>query len=89
MNSIAETCMHVFVWCCRVRHRRGYGVHSPYAYNLIKQVFFETETFYAYEELLAYGRARTQFLADQNRPSDVAPGQRGAATAYLGMRAAT
>ena len=68
MNSIAETCMHVFVWCCRVRHRRGYGVHSPYAYNLIKQVFFETETFYAYEELQhTVGRGRSFWQTKTDR----------------------
>ena len=60
--------MHAFVWCCRVRHRRGYGVHSPYAYNLIKQVFFETETFYAYEELqhtVGRGRSFWQIKTDR------------------------
>lgn len=68
MNSIAETCMHAFVWCCRVRHRRGYGVHSPYAYNLIKQVFFETETFYAYEELQhTVGRGRSFWQTKTDR----------------------
>lgn len=60
MNCIAESCLHAWVWCCRVRHRRGYGVHSPYAYNLIKQVFFETGPFYAYEELQhTVGRGRS------------------------------
>jgi len=60
--------MHAFVWCCRVRHRRGYGVHSPYAYNLIKQVFFETETFYAYEELQhTVGRGRSFWQAKTDR----------------------
>lgn len=58
--SVTESLRHVLVWCRRVRQRRGYGVHSPYAYNLIKQVFFETGTFYAYDGLeRALGHSRT------------------------------
>jgi hypothetical protein len=42
---------HCWIWCCRFRHRRGYGVHSPFAYNLIKTVFYERGNYYAYPRL--------------------------------------
>lgn len=41
------------VWLLRFRHRRGYGVHSPFAYRFITEVVYERELFYAYEELMA------------------------------------
>ena len=42
-----------FVWICRLPHRRGYGVHSPFAFNLIRDVIFETGEYYAYAPLRA------------------------------------
>lgn len=42
---------NAWVWCKRIRHRRGYGVHSPFAFNLITWVIYEKLPFYAYSEL--------------------------------------
>ena len=38
-------------WCRRIRHRKGYGVHSPSDYFLITSVIYEKLPFYAYQEL--------------------------------------
>ncbi|MCF0199548.1 MAG: hypothetical protein HUK02_09535, partial [Bacteroidaceae bacterium] len=41
------------IWLCRLRHRCGYGVHSPFAFQLVTQVLYEQahHDFYAYEWL--------------------------------------
>lgn len=40
-----------FIWLYRIRHRCGYGVHSPFAFCFITEVIYETTSFYAYMEL--------------------------------------
>ena len=35
----------------RVRYKKGFGVHSPYAFSLITQVINENMHFYAYDEI--------------------------------------
>ncbi len=42
-----------FVWLCRFRHRCGYGVHSPFAFNFITNVIYERAPYYKYEGLRA------------------------------------
>lgn len=41
-----------FIWLRRFRHRRGYGVHSPFAFNFITNVIYERTPYYKYDELL-------------------------------------
>ena len=41
------------VWLRRFRHRRGYGVHSPFAFAFITGVVLERLPYYAYAELAA------------------------------------
>jgi hypothetical protein len=36
---------------CRISHRKGYGIHSPFAFNLVTGVIYERGQYYAYEEL--------------------------------------
>ncbi len=38
-------------WVRRFRHRRGYGIHSPFAFNLVTRVVYEEGEFYAYAPL--------------------------------------
>ncbi|MBQ8192346.1 MAG: hypothetical protein IJZ45_11435, partial [Bacteroidaceae bacterium] len=52
MNLI-QTLKHPWVWLCRFRHRCGYGVHSPFAFNLITQVIYQRTPYYGYAELRA------------------------------------
>ena len=42
---------HPFVWLMRFRKRKGYGVHSPFAFNFITDVIDATHPYYAYHEL--------------------------------------
>lgn len=39
------------VWLARFRHRKGYGVHSPFAFRFITDVIYEQQPYYAYKEL--------------------------------------
>ena len=39
------------VWLWRFRHRRGYGVHSPFAFDFITNVVYEHAPYYKYDEL--------------------------------------
>lgn len=56
MNRITLTLKRPFVWLGRIRHRRGYGVHSPFAFNLITRVVYERAPYYKYADLLAAER---------------------------------
>ena len=38
-------------WISRWRHRRGYGVHSPWAFSWITQVIYNDMAYYAYADL--------------------------------------
>lgn len=40
-----------FRWLLRFRYRRGYGIHSPFAFNFVTGVVYEKGMFYAYPEL--------------------------------------
>ena len=50
MNRITLTLKRPFIWLSRFRHRCGYGVHSPFAFNLITQVIYEYTPFYKYKD---------------------------------------
>ena len=39
------------VWLRRIRHRCGYGIHSPFAYSLVTQVLYNPGEYYAYHWL--------------------------------------
>ena len=39
------------VWLARARHRRGYGVHSPFAFDFITNVLYNKERYYAYANM--------------------------------------
>lgn len=51
-----DTLRRAFRWMHRIRHRRGYGVQSPYAFSLVHDVIYETAPYYAYAALDAAAR---------------------------------
>lgn len=53
MNCIILALKRPFIWLLRFRHRCGYGVHSPFAFNLITQVVYESTPYYKYKDLAA------------------------------------
>lgn len=53
MNCITLALKRPFIWLLRFRHRCGYGVHSPFAFNLITQVVYESTPYYKYKDLAA------------------------------------
>ena len=42
---------HPLIWLKRLPHRKGYGVHSPFAYNFLRDVVYESNHYYAYEDI--------------------------------------
>ena len=39
------------IWLLRIRKRKGYGVHSPFAFDLLTNVLYNKEKYYAYAEM--------------------------------------
>lgn len=64
MNHILLALKRPFIWLYRFRHRCGYGVHSPFAFNLITHVIYETAPYYKYKELAA---AQKELAAQKGR----------------------
>ena len=51
LTNVMKLVRRPWVWFLRFRQRRGYGVHSPFAYAFIRDVLLQTWPYYAYEEL--------------------------------------
>lgn len=56
MNQTLLSLQRPFIWLRRFRHRCGYGVHSPFAFNLITNVIYESTPYYKYKELAAQAK---------------------------------
>lgn len=52
------------VWYQRLRHAKGFGIHSPFAYRFITEVLNQRLPYYRYSEidLMATGRLRPRDL---------------------------
>ena len=46
--NVKQFCQHKIR---KIRHRKGYGVHSPFAYGLITKVIEEKSGYYAYKQI--------------------------------------
>lgn len=42
----------MFDWLKRLRSSRGFGIHSPFAYNFVLNVLRERYPYYAYDEII-------------------------------------
>lgn len=51
MNSYIRSIKQPFIWLRRFRHRRGYGVHSPFAFDVVTNVIYEKTAYYAYAQI--------------------------------------
>lgn len=49
--NILRTLKRPFIWLARIRYRCGYGVHSPFAFELITCLIYEKTSYYAYQQL--------------------------------------
>lgn len=39
------------IWLMRFRKRKGYGVHSPFAFGFVTDVLYNNSSYYAYDEM--------------------------------------
>lgn len=53
-------------WIHRFRHRCGYGIHSPFAFNLVTGVIYESGEFYAYAPLRKWRNGRRDPLREKD-----------------------
>lgn len=58
INRITLALKRPFIWLFRFRHRCGYGVHSPFAFDLITGVIYENTPYYKYKDLAAEQKRR-------------------------------
>lgn len=56
--------MRPLVWLSRFRHRRGYGIHSPSAFDFVTGVIYERAEYYAYRPLRQRYGLRGRHLKD-------------------------
>lgn len=55
-----------FVWLRHLPHRRGYGIHSPWAFSLVRGVIYERCRYYAYEGLHFIYKERRRNIAERD-----------------------
>lgn len=58
--NLVLTLKRLFIWLSRIRHRCGYGVHSPFAFELITCLIYERTPYYAYKKLEAEEKKQKQ-----------------------------
>ena len=51
MYSLLALPPRLWRWLVRFRHRCGYGIHSPFAFNFVTGVIYERGQYYAYDSL--------------------------------------
>lgn len=51
MPNITDKIVRLIHWILRFKQRKGYGIHSPFAFNFVTGVIYEQGTYYAYRQL--------------------------------------
>lgn len=64
LSHVATLPRRLVVWLCRFRQRRGYGIHSPFAFSFVTGVVYERGTYYAYAGLHAARRGTAAALRE-------------------------
>lgn len=66
MTPPLRTALRAWTWLRRFRHRRGYGIHSPFAFQLVTGVVYEKGEYYAYRELAEARKHMPQALPERD-----------------------
>lgn len=64
--NLSRTLYIIRTYPNRLRHRHGYSVQSPWAYELVRDVFFEKLSYYAYQDLHLTTESQRQLWRIQN-----------------------
>ena len=63
MLALLDLPRRMLRWVMRIRHRCGYGIHSPFAFGFVCSVIYERGTYYAYARLdKSYSRTTSRGL---------------------------
>lgn len=68
--KVSRTLYIIKTYPYRLRHRHGYGVQSPWAYELVRDVFFEKLPYYAYKDLNLDTESKRQLWRIRNHFGD-------------------
>ncbi len=41
-------------YCFKARYSKGYGLHSPFVFHLVREVFYCKYPFYAFDDIVKY-----------------------------------
>ena len=58
MSTLRILLRRIGVWMTRLSQRKGYGIHSPFAFRLLTEVVHQPLPYYAYDQLLREERRR-------------------------------
>lgn len=66
MKDPLRPLLHAWARLRRFRHRRGYGIHSPFAFQLVTGVIYEKGEYYAYRRLAALRKGTRTALRERD-----------------------
>jgi len=66
MKHVFRALLHAWARLRRLPHRRGYGIHSPFAFQLVTDVIYEKGEYYAYRPLAALRKNTKTALSERD-----------------------